>query len=450
MKTLIRCSTIVTLDPTRRVLGDGGIILNGNRIEAVLTTQELRELGPFNGKSIDATGLVAIPGFVQTHVHLCQTLFRGLADDLELLDWLKLRIFPFEAAHNSSSLRASARVGIAELLRSGTTTVMDMGTVNGEEEIVRSIDEMGMRAFVGKAMMDMNDHYPKLRESTSDSLRTAASQARTFQGSANGRIRYAFAPRFVLSCSEELLRETWQMVVSNKGTLLHTHAAENRSEMEAIRQRCGMDNIEYFHSIGMLGEQTCLAHCIHLNDREIDLMAEAGSKVLHCPTSNLKLGSGIANIPKYMSRGIAVSLGADGAPCNNNLNMFGEMRLAALLQKPFHGPTAMDAQTVLELATLGGAKTLGLEEDIGSIEAGKKADISLLDLNKVWNPCVTTTKDEIYSTIVYSATPANIHTVIVDGKQVVTNGQLPDLDEEEIIRTASSELSKLIERVEYS
>jgi len=334
MRTLIKVRSIVTMDRDRRIVNQGGIVIRDSIIEKVMTAAEMQGAGAFEGEVVNASGLVAIPGFIQTHLHLCQTLFRGLADDLELLDWLKLRIFPFEAAHNEASMRASAMVGLAELIRSGTTTIMDMGSVNHEEEVVRAIDEAGLRAFVGKAMMDQNDIYPGLRESTKQSVSSTLHQAEQWHNSSGGRIRYAVAPRFVLSCTDELLQGAYEMTESFPGMLFHTHAAENRHEMDAVRKRCKMDNVEFFESIGILHSNTCLAHCIWLNDREVELLHDREAKVAHCPSSNLKLGSGIARIPELRAKGISVSLGADGAPCNNTLNMFQEMRLAALIQKP--------------------------------------------------------------------------------------------------------------------
>ena len=169
-RILIKAGSVVTMDPSRRVLPGGALVVNGTSIESVLTAGELAALPPFDGTVLSAPSLTAIPGFIQTHIHLCQTLFRGLADDLELLDWLRLKIYPFESAHNASSMRASAMTGIAELIRSGTTTIMDMGSVAHEEEIAASVEETGLRAFIGKAMMDINDVYPALRETTAESL----------------------------------------------------------------------------------------------------------------------------------------------------------------------------------------------------------------------------------------------------------------------------------------
>ncbi len=447
MKTLLKLSAIVTMDSHRSILRKGGIIVNEKTIERVLDEESLRSLTEFDGDVVNASSLVAIPGFIQTHIHLCQTLFRGLADDLELLDWLRLRIMPLEAAHNANSMRASALLGIAELLRSGTTTIMDMGSMNHEEEVIRAVTETGLRAFVGKAMMDVNDLYAPLKESTREALKSTLRYAEQAHNSADGRIRYAVAPRYILSCTDELLKEAYEMTTSFSGMLFHTHAAENRHEMEAVRRRCGMENVEYFEHLDILHPNTCLAHCIWLNDREVRLMQERDAKVLHCPSSNLKLGSGIARIPEYRARGITVSLGADGAPCNNTLDMFHEMRLAALMQKPLHGPSAMDARSVFEMATLGGAAALGIAHEVGSLEPGKKADIALLDLQRVWNPYAAQQDADLYSAIVYSGTPENVHSVMIDGKWVYRSYHHLTLQEEQLRSQATEELRRLLTRL---
>jgi cytosine/adenosine deaminase-related metal-dependent hydrolase len=447
-RTLIKPRIIVTMNRDRRLIARGGIIVRDAAIEHVLTEDGVRQITGFEGEVIDAPDLVAIPGFIQTHIHLCQTLFRGLADDLELLDWLKLKIFPFEAAHDARSMHASAMVGIAELIRSGTTTIMDMGSIHHEEEIVRAIDETGLRAFVGKSMMDENEIYPRLKESTGNALSSTLHQAEQWHNSSRGRIRYAVAPRFVLSCSDRLLREAYEMTQGFPGMLFHTHAAENQREMEAVRKRCNMDNVEFIASIGALQENTCLAHCIWLNDTEVKLLAEKRAKVSHCPSSNLKLGSGVARIPELLAHGISVSLGADGAPCNNTLDIFQEMRLAALIQKPLHGARAIPASVIFEMATLGGAAALGLEGEVGSIEPNKKADIVLLDLARLWNPSVDEPGDGISSTIVYSCSPENVHSVMVDGRWLQRNHEYVALDDKEIVRTARGELRQLLGRVQ--
>ncbi|TAK65466.1 MAG: N-ethylammeline chlorohydrolase, partial [Bacteroidetes bacterium] len=291
-----------------------------------------------------------------------------------------------------------------------------------------------------------NSVFPKLRESTSASVASTRALAEQWHNTYNGRMKYAVAPRFVLSCSDSLLKEAHEMLSNFPGMLYHTHASENTSEVQAVRERCKMENIEFLHHLGILSERACLAHCIHLNDHEINLLASTRTNVAHCPSSNLKLGSGIADVPRLQAKGINVSLGADGAPCNNNLNMFQEMRLASLVQKPIHGPTSMPARSVFEMATLRGAQALGLQREIGSIEVGKKADIVLLDMDNVWNS--TLPEKDISSTIVYSATPENVDSVMIDGKWVYKNKQFVSIDKEKLVQESRIELKQLLERVE--
>jgi len=389
--------------------------------------------------------LLATPGLIQPHIHLCQTLFRGLADDVELLDWLNKYIFPLEYAHNEQSIAISAKIGISELFRCGTTTIMDMGALNYEEIIIDEVDKSGLRAFLGKAMMDINESYPKYKETTKESIEKSISSAKYISQKNNSKINYAFAPRFILSCSDELLVETYRLHTDMKSTLFHTHASENKNELQAVINRTGKRNIEIFYEMGLLGDTTCLAHCIWLNDNEIDLLKETGTKVLHCPSSNLKLGSGIANIPEYLSRGITVSIAADGAPCNNNLNILTEMRLASLIQK-IKSPTIISAKQIFELATMGGAKTLHKENEIGSIEIGKKADLVFWDLNRIHNSLINDDVNSIISSIVYSSTNENIDSVMIDGEFVIKNKVNLKFDEEKIIKEGKEELNKLIKR----
>ncbi|MBI5216784.1 MAG: 5'-deoxyadenosine deaminase [Ignavibacteriae bacterium] len=442
MTKLLQVGRLVTGKLSGDVLTDVSIKIEKNRIVKIFPSDSIPQN---NEEIVDAKNFIAIPGFIQTHVHLCQTLFRGLADDLELLDWLQQRIMPFEAAHNEHSMYSSAMLGIAELIRSGTTTILDMGSVNHQEEIIRAVGETGFRAFVGKAMMDVNGVYQKLKETTDESLKSTRRLAERWHNSYNGRVKYAVAPRFVLSCSDSLMKEANEMLGNFNGMLFHTHASENKNEVKAVRERCKMENIEFLHHLGVLSEKACLAHCIHLNENEVGILKNTRTNVAHCPSSNLKLGSGIANVPHLQSNSINVSIGADGAPCNNNLNMFQEMRLASLLQKPIHGPTAMPAQSVFQMAMLNGAKALGLEREIGSIEVGKKADIVLLDLNNVWNS--TLPEKDMYSTIVYSATPENVDSVMIDGEWVYRKKEFVKIDQEKLVADSRSELTKLLDRV---
>jgi cytosine/adenosine deaminase-related metal-dependent hydrolase len=436
---------IVTVDGKDRILKNHFVEIENGKIIRISKNDE-KYFKKFKNNIYRFENLTLIPGFVQTHIHLCQTLFRGLADDLQLLDWLQLKIFPYENAHNKNSLLSSVRLGINELLLSGTTTLLDMGTLRHQDVIFEELKNAGMRAIAGKCLIDENELFPAFKSDTKSELNEIYQLAKTYHNTSNGKIKYGFAPRFVLSCSEKLLIESFEMKKDFAGSLYHTHSSENKNEIAEVKRRHNKENIEYFDSIGVIDDHSVLAHCIHVNDKETELLKKNDVRVSHCPSSNLKLGSGIANIPKYLSKGISVSLGADGAPCNNNLSVFNEMRLAALIQKPIHGSTVMDAKTVFKLATIEGAKALHLQNEIGSIEVGKKADLALLDLNT--NVHSMSEKDEdIYSDIVYSSPSNSVHSVMVEGEWKVINKKSLLYDPAELNRKSKEELKKLLNRV---
>jgi 5-methylthioadenosine/S-adenosylhomocysteine deaminase len=442
---LIRGATVVTMDAERRVLAGADVLVRDDRISAVGAVSAAEAAGH---EVLDARGKVLIPGLIQTHIHLCQTLFRNHADDLALLDWLQQRIWPFEGAHDEASLRASADLGIAELLRGGTTAILDMGTVRHTDAVFEAARDAGMRATMGKCHMDVDGGQPAaLREETAPSVGEARALFDRWHGKEGGRLRYAYAPRFAISCTDALLREVGGLA-REQGTLVHTHASENRDEVALVRRRTGKDNIEHLLGLGIDGARLCLAHCVWATDAEIDLMARTGAKVLHCPGSNLKLASGIARVPEMLDRGICVSLGADGAPCNNNLSAFNEMRLAGLIQKPRLGPRAMPARRVFEMATLEGAKALGLDDRIGRIQAGFQADLALIDLAA---PSSSPGGNDIYASIVYSAAASDVTDVWVAGRQVVRGRRLLTIDEGALLGDrVPRELAKVMERVNGS
>ncbi|MBK7106137.1 MAG: amidohydrolase family protein [Ignavibacteriae bacterium] len=446
MKKIIIPKNILTVDEQNRILFNHAVEIEGNRIINIFPVQEI-DKNKFNVEIFNFPNLTLIPGFVQTHVHLCQTLFRGLAEDMELLDWLQKKIFPYENSHDKNSLKLSAQLGIHELQKGGTTTILDMGTINHHEIIFDELIKSNMRAISGKCMMDINSLYPKFIENTEGSLNQSYQLAKEFHNSNNEKIKYGFAPRFVLSCSEYLLKETKSMMKDFQNSIYHTHSSENKSEIEAVKQMHNMENIEYFDSINILGDHTVLAHGIHVNEKEIGLLKNSKTRISHCPSSNLKLGSGVADIPRYLKENISVSLGADGAPCNNNLSQFTEMRLASLIQKPRYSPTAMDALIVFRLATIEGAKALNLQNEIGSIEIGKKADLVFLDLEK---PNQTLIDENIYSTIIFSASNENVKEVMIDGDWVVRNGKSLNYNEDELYEKGKIELNELLKRAKLN
>ncbi len=436
---------IVTVDGKDRILKNHFVEIENGKIISIKQNDE-KYFSKNKQRVFRFDDLTLIPGFVQTHIHLCQTLFRGMADDLELLDWLQLKIFPYENAHNKNSLLTSIRLGINELLLSGTTTLLDMGTLRHQEVIFEELQNSGVRAVAGKCLIDQNDLFPEFKFDTESELKEIYQQAKTYHNTSNGKIKFGFAPRFVLSCSEKLLKESFEMKKDFEGSLYHTHSSENKNEIAEVKRRHNKENIEYFNSIGVIDDHSVLAHCIHVNDRETDLLKKNNVRVSHCPSSNLKLGSGIANIPKYLKKGISVSLGADGAPCNNNLSIFNEMRLAALIQKPIHGSTIMDAKTVFQLATKEGARALHLQNEVGRIEVGKKADLVLLDL-KTNIHSFSESDESIYSDIVYSSSSDSVHSVMIEGEWKVLNKKSLLYDQAELNKKAKEELKKLLKRV---
>jgi 5-methylthioadenosine/S-adenosylhomocysteine deaminase len=415
----------------------GDLLVRDGRIASIGQTGEKADI------TIDAGGCAVLPGFVQTHIHLCQTLFRGAADDLPLLDWLKKRVWPMEAAHSAESVRASARLGVAELIKGGTTCALTMETVNHTAEVFRVIEESGFRAIVGKCMMDKGDDVPDaLHEKTQNSIDESVSLMKAWHGKADGRIGYCFAPRFALSCTSDLLAQVAKLAREHD-VMVHTHASENKNECALVEHETGRRNVAYMDSLGLSGSHVMLAHCVHLDAAEFEILANTQTNVAHCPSSNLKLGSGVAEIKRMLELGISVSLGADGAACNNRLDMFTEMRSMALLQKVFHGPEAVPANQALRMATHGGAKALGLDKQIGTLEIGKRGDVIVVNLDALHS---TPHASDLVSALVYSAQATDVRSVVINGEIVMKDRVLSTLDEQAVVADAARESSKLIKR----
>ena len=436
---LIRNGLILTMNDAFDIV-EGDLSVRDGRIAALGANVD----GSVSyDRIVDARGGYVLPGFIQTHVHLCQTLFRGYADDLRLMDWLRRRVWPMEAAHTPDTLRSAARLGILELLSSGTTTVLTMETVHDTDVVFEAAAETGIRATIGKCLMDSAAEAPsRLQETTQASLDESHALRARWHGSNGGRLRAAYAPRFAVSCSRDLL-EAVASLSAEKDALVHTHASESRDEIALVRELSGgMSNIEYLASLALASPRLCTAHCVWVDEREQRLLAEHDVKVMHCPSSNLKLGSGVAPVPEMRARGITVSLGADGAACNNHLDMFEEMRLAAVLQAMRQAPGVLTARDALGMATRAGARTLGLEHEIGSIEPGKRADVIVIDRDR---PHLLPGPDP-YSTIVYAARATDVRSTIVDGDVLVDAFVPTRMDPQEIAATASAAARKLTTR----
>ena len=407
---LIRGGLVLTLNDAWDIV-EGDVSIRDGRIAAIGP-----HLTGHHDRIIEARGGYVLPGLIQTHIHLCQTLFRGYADDLALMDWLRSRVWPMEAAHTPASLRAATRLATTELLCSGTTSVLTMETVHDSDVVFEAVAESGLRATIGKCMMDFDAQVPKrLQEETQHSIDESVAIRARWDGAANGRLHAAFAPRFAVSCSRELL-EAVASLSDQHHALVHTHASESREEIAIVQEQTGArTNIEYLASVRLASPHLCAAHCVWVDDRDQQLLADHDIKVMHCPGSNLKLGSGIAPVPEMRARGITVSLGADGAACNNRLDMFEEMRLAAVLQAMRKEPGILPARDVLWMATRAGARTLGLEDEIGSLEVGKRADVIVVDRDR---PHLTPGPDP-YSTLVYAVRGSDVRTTVVDGELLV-------------------------------
>lgn len=433
---LLKGGTLVTMDSKRRHF-KGDLEITANRISRI--GQTLKP-GP-KTRIIDVSDQFVIPGLIQTHTHLVQCLFRGWADDMSLLDWLRTRIWPLENAHTRRSIQASARLALTEMQLLGTTSVLDMATVKNTSAVFKTVKESGMRYWGGKCLMDLKKSSGPLYEDTKTSLRETERLIKDWHND-NDLMAYALCPRFAISCTEQILKACVKLQEKYE-SLIHTHASESLEEISVIKRRTGLNNVSYLKKLGLLNSKSVIVHGVHLTKSEIKDMVKAESPLVHCPSSNLKLASGIAPIFNYLKQGMTVSLGSDGAPCNNTMDPFMEMRLTALLQKPKFGPEALPAKVALEMATLQGAKTLGRLDDIGSLEKGKLADVVTVRRD---HPSVANV-DDPYSALVYSCSGRDVANVFINGKQVVKNAKHFLWEREDLSRESRSQIKYLIKKI---
>ncbi len=434
----LRGGTLVTMDALRTLVVADILIDAEGRIAELADPAARRPAE----RAIDASGLLVVPGLIQSHVHLCQTLFRGLAEEQRLLAWLRERIWPLEAAHDPASMHASARLGIAELLLGGTTSVLDMGSVHHTDALFEAAAETGIRYTGGKALMDAGDEAPpELLESTSAALHDNDRLADAWHEARGGRLRYAYSPRFVLSTTLDLLRSIGARVRTNN-LLVHTHASEQRDETDLVRERFGVPNIRLLADLGLAETNACFAHCVWPEPEEFDVLASGGATVVHCPSCNMKLGSGAAPIAEYLERGVNVAIGADGAASNNRLDAWEELRVGGLLSRFRDGPPGVAAMDLFEMATIGGARALGLDADIGSIEAGKYADLAVLDLRAAH----AAGPEDVYTGLIYSARAADVRLVMVGGHILVEDARLIAFSESDAVAEAHTQRAALLTR----
>jgi len=416
------------------VVRDGRIFAMGKSVDSEIEPAHI----------LDAEGAAVLPGFVQSHVHVVQSLLRHQADGLELLDWLRLRTLPYEAALDGDGVEAAAELGIVELLCGGTTTALDFGTTHDHGRVFDAAERLGIRFVSGMTHMDIGEEAPpSLLEDADLSLAEAEALGMRWNGAADGRLRYAVAPRFALSCSEALLRGCAELA-RRHGWLLQTHAAENQDEVAAVRLLSGRSNIDYLDDHGLTGGDVVLAHGIYLDDAEIRRLADTRTTICHCPGANLKLGSGIADVPGLIEAGVRVVLGADGPPCNNRLSIFYEMSLAATIHGLRSGPGVPDPWKILRMATRDGAAALHLEREIGTLEGGKAADVVVVDLEE-WSGLPG---GDPASRIVFGCGPQMIRHVVIAGRRVVENHTLVTADPAEVRNRVAEAWRATRERME--
>jgi len=403
---------------------DGSVVIEGDRIVAVGERETLGEQYPDHR---EVTADVVMPGMVGAHIHSVQSLGRGIAEDRELLDWLFDYILPLEATLDADEMEIAAKLGYLELIETGTTTAIDHLSVAHADRAFEAAGEMGIRGRLGKVLMDRRSPEGLL-EDTDEALADSERLIREYHGSFDDRIRYAVTPRFAVSCSEDCLRGCRDLADAHEGVRIHTHASENRGEIETVEADTGMRNIHWLDEVGLTGEDVILAHCVWTDNSERELLAETGTHVTHCPSSNMKLASGVAPVVDYLDRGINVALGNDGPPCNNTLDPFTEMKQASTLQKVDQlDPTVTPAAAIFEMATSNGAKAAGFEQ-VGKLREGWKADIIGLST-------ATTRATPLYdvlSHLVFAARGEDVTFTMVDGEMLMEDGEVTVADADAI------------------
>lgn len=428
---LIRNGTILTMDKENTVIPDGSLIISGDTIRFVGSDSE----GSADaGKTLDAEGGLILPGLINSHTHAAMTLFRGLADDLPLMDWLNKYIFPVESKMDSDFVRVGALLACAEMIMSGTTTFCDMYLF--EDEVARAAREAGMRCLVGEVLYDFpSPNYGPIEEG----LRYTERLIQRWRN--DPLVSIGVEPHSLYTCSPELLIASNTLALDHNVPLI-IHVAETLSEIAEVREKYGKKPFEHLHSLGILGPHLIADHCVHLDEWDIETIAEHKVKAVNNPESNMKLASGISPVPEMLAAGVTVGLGTDGCASNNNLDLFGEMDMAAKAHKIKNlDPTVMNALTVVRMATIEGAKVLGIDEVTGSIEVGKKADIIILDMDK---PHLTPMYSP-FSHLVYAVRGHDVKHTIINGSIVMEDRRIGTLDTTEIMAKAKEKSLKVLE-----
>ena len=429
MNLLIKSCSIITVNQNDEILENSNICISGGRITSVGKVPN----NFFPDKIIDATNHIVMPGLINTHTHVPMTLFRNYADDLSFWTWLMEKIKPAEDCLSAEHVYWGAKLGVLEMIQSGITCFSDMYFFM--EEVAKVIDESGIRAFVSGILMDVGG-------SGSQYMKDAVDFYDNWHKKAEGRVNAIFGPHSVYLCSPGYLKEL-KTEVYRRNSIIHIHLSETMREIEESKRFFDKTPVQHLSDLGLFECRTLAAHCVHVFENEIDILRNNKVSVLNNPTSNLKLGNGFAPIRKYLNKGLNVAIGTDGAASNNNLNLFEEMHLVSIINKAINKDTeVLNARTVIRMATINGAKALGLEKEIGSIEVGKKADIILIDVQKAhFYP-----RNNLVSSIVYSAQASDVKTVLVNGKILMENYDVKTINQEETIIKTEEMAFDLINR----
>lgn len=422
----IRGGIVITMDPEKRIIPNGMVRIENGQITAVGTADQ----PPMPGAEVvDGKGHVVMPGLVNTHTHAAMTLLRSYADDLPLMDWLQQKIWPIEARLTPEDIYWGTRLAIQEMALGGITTFNDM--YDFVDDVARASDETGIRAVICQGLTI--NSAPK-------NLQISQDFYRRWHGGGDGRITVMLGPHAPYTCPPEFLKEIVAMA-KDLGAGLHLHLAETAAENEQIVERYGKRPFTYLADVGLLDLQVLAAHCVWLNSEEIQEIAGRSWGIAHNPISNLKLGSGIAPVPEMLSAGVPVGLGTDGTASNNRLDLWSEMKTAAILHKGASlNPEVIPAYQALEMATILGAKSLGMDDIIGSLELGKKADLIMVDLN---HSHLCPVHDPV-SLMVYVATSRDVDQVMVNGEWIVRDGRFLPFEEEIAIEECNRRAQRLI------
>lgn len=450
---LIKSGYIVTLDKENRIMLDGAIYTKAHEIIDIGKTDELLHKYKHDADAIvDANNMLVLPGLINAHIHAASTLYRGVGDDMTLMEENKRVMFPIEMKMTIEDSYWGTLLACIELIKSGTTCMADHYiNMDGSAEAVKKI---GMRAVLATAMMDQwAPHENAPIKSTEKCLKENENLVKRWDKKENSRIRCRFGPYTELLASEELLKKSRELA-DEYGVGIQIHLAETYEGVEKIRRdHEGKRVFEYMNDLGVLGPDVMAAHCVWLSSREIEIIKKTGVKPIHMPVAEMKLSDGISPVPILLREGVPVALGTDGGGWNNCNDMIREMKHAALLHKvnlPLD-PTQIPAERALQMATINGAKALQMEKEIGSLEKGKKADIILIDLKKPhWTPLLKKPKLNLINHLVYTGVGSDVDTVIIDGKIIMRKRKIQTISEEQVLKKAQKISEDLIEKSEVS